>query len=71
MSAGVTTAAIKTPPESTRMWRVTPSTFVAPSNPRGPVTGEALTDEESTAAADGRRRRPDLVGTWPRIAVKI
>jgi hypothetical protein len=38
-SAGVTTVATSTPPESTSTWRLTPSTFLAPSNPPVPVTG--------------------------------
>jgi hypothetical protein len=37
-SAGVTTAAIRTPAMSTSTWRWTPSTFFAPSNPRGRAT---------------------------------
>lgn len=69
--ASVTTAAISTPAESTRTWRLTSSTFFAPSKPRGAATGEALTDEESTMAAVGRRRRPDRVRTSPRTAVRI
>jgi hypothetical protein len=44
---------------------------LAPSNPRGPVTGDALTDDESTTAADGLRRRPARVRTSRRTAVRI
>ena len=45
------------------------STFLAPSNPRGPATRDALTDEESTTTAVGRLCRPDRVRTSPRTAV--
>lgn len=54
------TAAPRMPLESTSTWRFTPSTFLAPSNPRGPLTGDALTDDESTTLPMvydvGRRR---------------
>jgi IS605 OrfB family transposase len=43
----------------------------APSNPREPATGDALTLEESTTAAVGRLRRPDRMRTSPRIAVRM
>ncbi len=69
--AAVTTATTRTPPESTSTCRLTPSTFFAPSNPRGPATGDALTLEESTTAAVGRLRRPERVRTSPRAAVRI
>ena len=45
------------------------SIFFALSNPS--ANGDALTDDESTTAAVGRRRRPDWVRTWPRTAVNI
>jgi hypothetical protein len=35
------------PALSMRMWRLMPSTFFAPSKPRGPATGDALTLGES------------------------
>jgi len=41
------------PVVSTRMWRLMPSIFLAPSKPRGPATDMALTEEESTIAAVG------------------
>jgi hypothetical protein len=43
----------------------------APSNPRGPVTGDAFTDDESTTAAVSHRRRPERVRASPRTAVSI
>lgn len=47
------------------MCRLTPSTFLAPSNPRGPATGDDLTLEESattiTAAAGLRRVRGHMI----------
>jgi hypothetical protein len=67
--AGVTTAATRIAPLSRRAWRLTPSMFLAPCNPRGPATGEAVTEDESTTAAVGRVRRPERVRTSPRIAV--
>jgi hypothetical protein len=43
----------------------TSSTFFAPSNLRGPATGEAVTPQEPTTPAVGRLRRPDRVRTSP------
>jgi hypothetical protein len=68
-SAWLGAAASGTRPTST--WRLTPSTFLAPPNPRGPATGDAFTLEESTTAAVSRLRRPERVRTSPRIAVSI
>jgi hypothetical protein len=65
---GVPAAAARIPALSRRTSRLTPSTVVAPWNPRGPAAGEALSEDESTAAAVGGRRRPDRVPTWPGIA---
>src|ERR1700687_3500110 len=56
--AGVTIAATRMALVSTSMWRLTPWTFVAPSNRRGRATGDALTLDESATAAAGRRLRP-------------
>jgi hypothetical protein len=71
MSAAVTTAATGTPAVSTSTCRLMPSTFLAPSKPRGPVTGDALTLEKSTTAAVGRLRRPERVRTSPWTVVRI
>jgi hypothetical protein len=68
-SASVTMAAMRMPAESTSRWRLRPSPFLAPSNPRGPATGDALTDEQLTTAADGLRRRPERVRTSARTTV--
>jgi hypothetical protein len=68
-SAAVRTAAISKPAESTSRWCLTPSALLAPWKPRGPATGDALTEDASTTAAVGRRCRPERVRTSPRIAV--
>lgn len=59
---GVTTAATRIPAESTSTRLFTPSAFFAPSNPRGPATGDALTEAESTTARGGSSSstRPDV-----------
>ncbi len=54
-----------------RMCGLTPSTLLAPSSPRGPATGDALTLKESTTAAVGLRRRPDWVRISPWTVVRI
>src|SRR5450830_1841604 len=51
--AGVACTPSRRPVVSTRMWRLIPSIILAPSKPRGPATGIAFTDEESTIAAVG------------------
>ena len=43
-----------------------PSTFFAPSNPRGPGTGVDLTEEESTTAAVGSLSRSSWVRSCSR-----
>jgi hypothetical protein len=45
--------------------------FLRAVEPRGPVTGDALTLGESTTAAVGRLRRPERVRTSPRTVVRI
>lgn len=67
-SAGVRVAATRMPAVSRRMWRLIASTFLASSKPRGPVTGDAFTDEESTTAAEGRLRRHARARTSSRTA---
>jgi hypothetical protein len=66
--ASVTVAATGMPALSMRMWRCAPSTFLAPLHPRGPVTGDALAEDESTTAVVGRLRRPERVRTSAGVA---
>lgn len=72
-------AATRTQVVSTSAWRLTPSTFLASSNSRGPATGDALMPGKSITAAVGLRRRsgadisaakdwrPDAVGAADRV----
>src|SRR5664279_6017665 len=56
--AAVTSTARSRPVVSVRMCRLMPSIFLAPSNPRSPGTGLALTEDESTTAPVGAASRP-------------